>query len=60
MDRKVMIEMAEHYDPDVRPTENEAYMTRVRAMSDDWQSDLEAEIKAIIAAAADTKTGSEG
>jgi len=55
-----MIEMAEHYDPDVRPTENEAYMTRVRAMSDDWQSDLEAEIKAIIAAAADTKTGSEG
>lgn len=60
MDRKVMIEMAEHYDPDVRPTENEAYMTRVRAMSDGWQHDLEAEIKAIIAAAADTKTGSEG
>lgn len=60
MDRKVMIEMAEHYDPNVLPTENEAYMTRVRAMADGWQKDLEAEIKAIIAAAADTKTGSEG
>ena len=60
MDRKVMIEMAEHYDPSVLPTENEAYITRVRAMSDGWQDDLEAEIKSIIAAAADTKTGSEG
>jgi len=47
MDRKSMIEAAEHYDPDIPTTENEAYIARVRELSDGWQEELGAQIEAI-------------
>jgi CPA2 family monovalent cation:H+ antiporter-2 len=56
MDRRSMIEAAEHYDPDIPAFENEAYMAKVRDMSTGWQADLNGQIKAILAQS-DAKSG---
>jgi CPA2 family monovalent cation:H+ antiporter-2 len=55
-DRKSMIEVAEHYDPDVPLTENAALMAKVNELREGWQADLEAQIKEILAEP-DAKTG---
>jgi CPA2 family monovalent cation:H+ antiporter-2 len=48
MDRETMIMMAEHYDPAIPATENEAYMTNIRARLDEWQDELGSRIGAIM------------
>ena len=48
MDRKTMIEVAEHYDPDIPLHENEAYMAKVRELREGWQADLESQIETIL------------
>lgn len=51
MDRKTMIELAEHYDPDIPPLENETYMAKVRERVDVWQQELGAQMNDIVAKA---------
>jgi len=49
MDRKSMLEMAEHYDPDIPTLENEAYMAKVREMATQWEKELNLQIDEILA-----------
>ena len=49
VDRKAMLEMAEHYDPDIPPLENEAYMSKAREMIVVWEKELNEEINGILA-----------
>ncbi|MEM7291432.1 MAG: NAD-binding protein, partial [Pseudomonadota bacterium] len=51
MDRRSMLELAEHYDPDIPPLENETYMAKVRERVDVWQQELGAQMDAIVAKA---------
>ena len=48
MDRKSMLALAEHYDPDVPTMENEKYIAKVREMQEDWQADLKRQIDTIL------------
>ena len=43
-----MIELAEHYDPDIPALENEAYMAKAREMVASWEGELQDEMKAIL------------
>ncbi|MEJ6479229.1 MAG: cation:proton antiporter [Octadecabacter sp.] len=56
-DRKSLVEVAEHYDPDVPIGENGALMAKVIELRGGWEADLEAQIKEIMDAP-DTKTAS--
>lgn len=49
MDRETMLIAAEHYDPDIPATENEAYLNSIRERRGDWEADLEARMSAIMA-----------
>ncbi len=49
LDRRSMIELAEHYDPDIPALENESYMERVRERAAMWEAELLDEMKAILA-----------
>jgi len=49
IDRKGMLAVAEHYDPDVPMAENEAYIAKVREMQEGWQSELSEKMRAIMA-----------
>ena len=49
MDRKTMIELAQHYDPDIPPMENEVYMAKVRERAETWEKELGSEMNAIAA-----------
>lgn len=49
MDRKSMLELAEHYDPDIPPLENEVYMAKVRERAETWEQELGAQMNDIIA-----------
>lgn len=49
MDRETMLIAAEHYDPDIPATENEAYLNTIRERRGDWEADLEARMSAIMA-----------
>ena len=44
MDRKGMIAVAEHYDPDVPVGENAAYIARVLELTGEWEAELSAEM----------------
>jgi len=48
MDRKSIVELAEHYDPDVPTAENEVYAAKVRERAATWEADLNAEIAEIL------------
>jgi len=48
MDRKFMINMAEHYDPEIPSLENEVYLVKIREMRDDWDRDLKAQMEEIL------------
>ena len=48
MDRKSMLLAAEHYDPGVHTTENEAMLNQFREMRDEWELELETRMKAIM------------
>ena len=56
MDRKSMIEVAEHYDPDLPISENLNLMAKVQEMRAEWEAELDAKVKDILAQP-DTKTG---
>lgn len=51
MDRKTMLVAAEHYDPEIPPTQNEAYLATIRDNRDDWAAEMEARMQAIMAEA---------
>ena len=59
MDRRAIIAVAEHYDPDVPPGENEAFVARVLELSAEWQAELSAEIKSILNETPDTKRSAD-
>jgi CPA2 family monovalent cation:H+ antiporter-2 len=40
IDRKAMREVADLYDPDIPPLENEPYIRRVRELNDEWEAQL--------------------
>lgn len=47
MDRKAMLSVADVYDVDIPPTENEPYLARIREVLGPWQEELGAEMEAI-------------
>lgn len=47
-DRKAVEAMAEHYDPAVPGSENDAYVAKVREASKIWQKDLREKMQAIL------------
>ncbi|MDD9977965.1 MAG: cation:proton antiporter [Boseongicola sp.] len=47
MDRKSMIELADVYDPDIPPTENQAYIDAVKEIRGPWQEELGQQMKDI-------------
>jgi CPA2 family monovalent cation:H+ antiporter-2 len=48
MDRKSMIAMAEHYDPELPSLDNEVYVAKAREMAGEWESDLNAQMMEIL------------
>ena len=48
LDRGSMVMAADHYDPAVPMKDNEAYMSRVRELSCDWEAEMTLRIEAII------------
>ncbi|PYG27184.1 cation:proton antiporter [Pelagimonas varians] len=57
MDRKSMLQVAQHYDPDIPAMENETYLASIRDMREDWESDLAAQMQAIMS---EPKSGTKG
>jgi CPA2 family monovalent cation:H+ antiporter-2 len=47
MDRKAMISVADVYDVNIPPTENEAYLARIREVLGPWQAELGVQMEAI-------------
>jgi len=56
-DGKSMLNLAEHYDPNIAAIENQPYMEKAREMIQVWEAELIEEMKNILASD-DTKTGS--
>ncbi len=48
-DREIMLTSAQHYDPDIPPVENEAYMSKLRDLRRDYEADLEKRMGEIMA-----------
>ena len=48
MDRKSVITLAQHYDPDIPGLENVAYVAKVREMAAQWEKELNIEMAAIL------------
>ncbi len=48
IDRRTMLEMAEHYDPEIPMVENEEYMSKIRERIDGWQAELSETVTRII------------
>ncbi len=48
MDRKSMLALAQHYDPDIPAMENETYMAAVREMAETWEAELQDQMAAIL------------
>ncbi|MEM9582690.1 MAG: cation:proton antiporter [Pseudomonadota bacterium] len=48
MDRKSMLALARHYDPNIPAFENETYMAAVREMADTWEVELQDQMAAIL------------
>lgn len=47
MDRKTMLELADLYDIDIPPTENEPYVARVRELQAQWEVELRGSMEAV-------------
>ncbi|MEH6836711.1 MULTISPECIES: cation:proton antiporter [Falsihalocynthiibacter] len=47
-DRKSILAMAEHYDPELSYEENDTYTSKVREYAQEWAADLTSEIAAIL------------
>lgn len=47
MDRRSMVAVADAYDADIPPAENPAYVARVREVMDEWEPELEGEMRAM-------------
>ena len=60
MDRKGMIAAAEHHIPGVPGIENEAFVKAVMDMRDDWEAELDAKMKAILAEPEVPNEGEDG
>ncbi|SMY09410.1 cation:proton antiporter domain-containing protein [Flavimaricola marinus] len=50
MDRRSIVALAEHHDPDTPADENAAYIARVRELGEKWQAELQADIEEILKA----------
>lgn len=48
MDRKFMITMAEHYDPEMPTLDNELYVSKVRELAQDWEAELGEKMNSIL------------
>ena len=48
MDRKIMLEMALHYDPDIPAHENATYLEKIKEERTRWEADLNAQMSAIM------------
>jgi CPA2 family monovalent cation:H+ antiporter-2 len=48
MDRKIMLEMAEHYDPDIPAHQNAAYLEKIKEERERWEADLNKQLSAIM------------
>jgi CPA2 family monovalent cation:H+ antiporter-2 len=48
MDRKTMLEMAEHYDPDVPVVENETYMSKIQERIGEWENEIASKMSDIL------------
>ena len=48
MDRKSMLELAQHYDPNIPTTENETYMAKVREVVAEREAELQGQMSAIL------------
>ncbi|MDA5093590.1 monovalent cation:proton antiporter-2 (CPA2) family protein [Aliiroseovarius sp. KMU-50] len=49
MDRKTMLELADLYDINIPPQENEPYVARVRDMQSEWETELRGNMEAVTA-----------
>ena len=47
-DRRAMREVADLYDPDIPPTENEPYVRRVRELQAEWAAQLQGQMKDVM------------
>ncbi len=47
-DRRAMREVADLYDPDIPPTENEPYVRRVRELQAEWGAQLQGQMKDVM------------
>ena len=52
VDSRSMLELAEHYDPDIPAIENEVYMAKVRERASEWEKELSAQIDDVLARSA--------
>ena len=48
MDRKSVVALAEHYDPDIPNSENEVNVAKVRELATGWEKELNGQITAIL------------
>ena len=48
MDRKSVVAMAEHYDPNIPSADNDAYVAKVKEYAEMWEKDLEEQMAAIL------------
>ncbi|WP_299935037.1 cation:proton antiporter [uncultured Pelagimonas sp.] len=48
LDRRSMLDAAEHYDPDIPPMENEAYLNSIREKREAWEAELGDQMQAIM------------
>ncbi len=48
LDRRSMLDAAEHYDPDIPPMENEAYLNSIRDKREAWEAELGDQMQAIM------------
>ena len=55
LDRKSMISLAEHYDPDVPTVENEVYAAKVREMALEWEAELNETMNSILGSGKEDK-----
>ncbi len=48
VDRRSIVSLAEHYDPDIPTLENEVYVAKVREMAVEWEAELNERISEIL------------
>ncbi|MGH1414918.1 MAG: cation:proton antiporter [Pelagimonas sp.] len=56
LDRRLMLDAAAHYDPDIPPMENEKYVASIRDQREDWEAELSARMQAIMTGSTESKS----